>query len=88
MLLVGVALASGLNGGCEEAQLNHAYRWFFRLGLSDSAPNHSTFSKIRHGRFRESEKLHHLFEATVGEATWSIRHVLRQQQVGFESVRA
>jgi hypothetical protein len=45
--------------------LNLAYRWFCRLDLSDPIPNHSTFSKNRHGRFRESALLRHLFEKTV-----------------------
>ena len=45
--------------------MNLAYRWFCRLDLSDPVPNHSTFSKNRHGRFRESELLRHLFEITV-----------------------
>jgi hypothetical protein len=40
---------------CEEVHLNLAYRWFCRLGLEDVAPEHSTFSKNRHGRFRESD---------------------------------
>jgi transposase len=35
---------------CEEVHLNLAYRWFCRLGLEDSIPDHSTFSKNRHGR--------------------------------------
>ena len=35
---------------CEEVHLNLAYRWFCRLGLEDEVPNHSTFSKNRHGR--------------------------------------
>ncbi|XXE47139.1 polysaccharide lyase family 7 protein [Pseudomonas sp. R3-56] len=35
---------------CEEAHLNLAYRWFCRLSLEDEVPNHSTFSKNRHGR--------------------------------------
>ena len=39
---------------CEEVHLNLAYRWFCRLGLEDAVPDHSTFSKNRHGRFRES----------------------------------
>jgi len=39
---------------CEEVHLNLAYRWFCRLGLEDVVPNHSTFSKNRNGRFRES----------------------------------
>jgi transposase len=36
---------------CEEVHLNLAYRGFCRLGLEDEVPNHSTFSKNRHGRF-------------------------------------
>ncbi len=50
---------------CEEVHLNLAYRWFCRLDLNDRIPDHSTFSKNRHGRFRDSELLRHLFEATV-----------------------
>ena len=50
---------------CEEVHLNLAYRWFCRLGLNDRVPVHSTFSKNRHGRFRESELLRHLLETTV-----------------------
>ena len=42
-----------------------AYRWFCRLDLSDRIPDHSTFSKNRHGRFRESDLLRHVFETTV-----------------------
>jgi hypothetical protein len=45
--------------------LNLAYRWFCRLDLSDDIPDHSTFSKNRHGRFRESDLLRHVFETTV-----------------------
>lgn len=40
---------------CEEIHLNLAYRWFCRLGLEDRVPDHSTFSKNRHGRFRQSD---------------------------------
>ncbi len=50
---------------CEELHLNLAYRWFCSLDLNDRVPDHSTFSKNRHGRFRESELLRHLFETTV-----------------------
>ena len=42
---------------CEEVHLNLAYRWFCRLGLDGDVPDHSTFSKNRHGRFRESDLL-------------------------------
>jgi len=47
---------------CEEVHLNLAYRWFCRLGLEDQIPDHSTFSKNRHGRFRESGAFRYLFE--------------------------
>jgi transposase len=50
---------------CEEVHLNLAYRWFCRLGLEDTVPDHSTFSKNRHGRFRESDAFRHLFESVV-----------------------
>ena len=50
---------------CEEVHLNLAYRWFCRLGLDGDVPDHSTFSKNRHGRFRDSDLLRELFEATV-----------------------
>lgn len=39
---------------CEEVHLNLAYRWFCGLGLDGDVPDHSTFSKNRHGRFRDS----------------------------------
>ena len=50
---------------CEEVHLNLAYRWFCRLGLDSEVPDHSTFSKNRHGRFRESDLLRKLFETVV-----------------------
>lgn len=50
---------------CEEVHLNLAYRWFCRLGLEGEVPDHSTFSKNRHGRFRESDLLRQVFETVV-----------------------
>ena len=50
---------------CDEVHLNLAYRWFCRLGLDGAVPDHSTFSKNRHGRFRDSALLRELFETTV-----------------------
>jgi len=50
---------------CEEVQLNLAYRWFCRLTLEDRVPDHSTFSKARHGRFRDSDALRYVFEQVV-----------------------
>src|ERR1700687_3090616 len=48
---------------CEEVELHLAYRWFCRLDLDDTVPDHSTFSVNRHGRFRDSDLLRHVFEA-------------------------
>jgi hypothetical protein len=50
---------------CEEVSLNLAYRWFCRLGLEDPAPDHSTFCKNRHGRFRQSEAFRFIFDEVV-----------------------
>src|SRR5664279_527424 len=50
---------------CEEVHLNLAYRWFCRLGLDGDVPDHSTFSKNRHGRFRDRDLLRRLFEMVV-----------------------
>src|SRR6202000_368783 len=36
-----------------------------RLGLNCAVPDHSTFSKNRHGRFRDSDLLRKVFETTV-----------------------
>lgn len=66
MLLVGYCF--GIRSErrlCEEVHLNLAYRWFCRLGLEDAVPDHSSFSKNRHGRFRDSDVFRHLFESVV-----------------------
>ena len=66
ILLVGYCL--GIRSErrlCEEVHLNLAYRWFCRLGLNGEVPDHSTFSKNRHGRFRDSDLLRRLFEAIL-----------------------
>ena len=54
---------------CEKAHVNLAYRWFCRLDLTDPVPDHTTFSKNRHGRFRESGVFRHLFEAVLQRCT-------------------
>lgn len=66
MLLVGYCM--GIRSErrlCEEVHLNLAYRWFCHLDLNDPVPDHSTFSKNRHGRFRDSDLLRHVFETVV-----------------------
>ena len=50
---------------CDEVHLNLAYRWFCRLGLEGDVPDHSTFSRNRHGRFRDSDLLRRLFETVL-----------------------
>src|SRR5215813_10358396 len=79
MLLVGYC--SGIRSKrrlCEEVHLNLAYRWFCRLGLDGDVPDHSTFSKNRHGRFRDSDLLRRLFEAIL-------RRCIDEGLVGGES---
>lgn len=66
MLLVGYCF--GIRSErrlCEEVHLNLAYRWFCRLGLEDPVPDHSTFSKNRHGRFRDSGTFRWLFDEVL-----------------------
>lgn len=66
MLLVGYCM--GIRSErrlCEEVHLNLAYRWFCRLDLTDAVPDHSSFSKNRHGRFRDSNLFRHLFEEVL-----------------------
>lgn len=66
MLLIGYCLGIWSERRlCEEVHLNLAYRWFCRLGLDGAVPDHSTFSKNRHGRFRDSDLLREVFEMTV-----------------------
>jgi transposase len=50
---------------CEEVHLNLAYRWFCRLSLENKVPDHSSFSKNRHGRFRQSGACRELFESVL-----------------------
>src|SRR5215469_15754244 len=47
LLALCYVLASGSPDG--------PYRWFSRLGFEREIPDHSTFSKNRHGRFRQSD---------------------------------
>ena len=50
---------------CQEVRFNLAYSWFCRLPLNARVPHHSTFSKNRHGRFRDAGIFRLLFEQTV-----------------------
>ncbi len=50
---------------CYEVSMNLAYRWFCKLKITDKVPHHSTFSKNRHGRFREAEAFRFVFEQVL-----------------------
>jgi len=66
MLIAGYCLGIGSERRlCEEVNLSLAYRWFCKLNLTDRVPDHSTFSKNRHGRFRESDLLRKVFETVL-----------------------
>jgi transposase len=67
MLLIGYVM--GIRSErrlCEEVHMNLAYRWFCRLDLTDTVPDHYTFFKNRHSRFRESDLFRQLVETVVG----------------------
>jgi len=49
----------------EEVRMHLAYRWFTRLDFEQEIPDHSTFSKNRHGRFRQSGVFLEVFEEIV-----------------------
>lgn len=49
----------------EEVRMHLAYRWFTGLGLDEEVPDHSTFSKNRHGWFRASGIFLEVFEEIV-----------------------
>src|SRR5215470_7486816 len=79
MLIVGYCFGIGSERRlCEEVHLNLAYRWFCGLGLDGEVPDHSTFSKNRHGRFRDSDLLRRLFEVVL-------RRCIDEGLVGGES---
>src|ERR1700743_2936532 len=78
MLLVGYCF--GIRSErrlCDEVHLNLAYRWVCRLGLDGAVPDHSTFSKNRHGRFRESDLFRRVFESVF-------RRCIEERLVGGE----
>ena len=49
----------------EEVRMHLAYRWFTRLDFSQEIPDHSIFSKNRHGRFQQSGVFREVFEEIV-----------------------
>jgi transposase len=57
ILLVGYVFATRSERRLCSVQVNLAYRWFCKLSIEDSIPDHSVFCRARHERFRESEAL-------------------------------
>src|SRR5689334_12493185 len=52
MLIVGYVFAIRSERRiCAEMQVNLAYRWFCKLGIENSIPDHSVFCRARHERF-------------------------------------
>jgi len=49
----------------EEVKMHLAYRWFTRPDFGTEIPEHSAFSKNRHGRFRQSGIFREVFEEIV-----------------------
>src|SRR5215475_2651506 len=66
MLIIGYAFAIRSERAiCRDVQVNLAYRWFCGLSIEDKIPDHSTFSRARHERFRESDMFRRVFERVV-----------------------
>ena len=66
MLLIGYVFAIRSERAiCRELQVNLAYRWFCGLSIEDKIPDHSTFSRARHERFRYSDMFRRVFERVV-----------------------
>jgi transposase len=51
----------------DELRMHLAWRWFTGLGFDQEVPDHSTFSKNRHGRFQQSNLFQELFERIVDQ---------------------
>lgn len=66
MLLVGYLFGiTSERRLCDEVKMHLGYRWFVGLALDEKVPDHSTFSKNRHGRFRQSGIYQAMFDEIV-----------------------
>ena len=50
---------------CDEISMHIGYRWFCDLSMDEKVPDHSTFSKNRHGRFKQSGIFQDIFDEIV-----------------------
>jgi transposase len=66
MLLVGYVFAIRSERLlCREVRVNLAYRWFCGLGIEDTIPDHSAFSRARNERFGDSDIFRRVFVRVV-----------------------
>ena len=66
MLIIGYVFAIRSERAlCREVRVNLAYRWFCGLSIEDKIPDHSTFSRARNERFRDSGIFRCVFERVV-----------------------
>ena len=66
MLILGYVFAIRSERAlCREVQLNLAYRWFCGLGIEDTIPDHSAFTRARNERFRAHDIFRQVFERVV-----------------------
>src|SRR5580700_10879450 len=75
-----IFLSLGCHTECQDSRLGSTARLLHlcRLGLDGEVLDHSTFSKNRHGRFRESDLLRKLFETVVARC-------MKERLVGGEA---
>src|SRR5262245_43909024 len=67
MLIIGYVFAIRSEQQiCREVQVNLAYRWFCDLGLEDSIPDHSAFSRARNSASERATFFRRVFECVVG----------------------
>ncbi len=66
MLLVGYLFGiTSERRLCDDVRMHLGYRWFVGLSLDEKVPDHSTFSKNRHGRFKQSDVYQEMFDEIV-----------------------
>jgi len=65
MLIVGYSFGIRSSVDCAKRSISIWPSLVLSTRLEDAVPDHSTFSKNRHGRFRESDAFRQVFESVV-----------------------